>query len=260
MLLIVPVLAALFAQSSLPLFGLAITVIMVGRGEVLRLVKASDNRSFVALMLDGAVIGGCYELQKAGGPLERSQAAMLLGAWTVFGILSTWLCCRPNGTPFFGHFATCWLSGPLAALILTHNSPPGPGRFYFDTPTLLALVPIWAGDTAAIFAGRAFGKHPMAPKISPKKTWEGGAANLLACLAAAALVAALIGKPWQIGLACGLAAGTLGQAGDLFESYVKRQAGVKDSGTLLPGHGGLMDRIDSILFTAPAVALILTFA
>ena len=121
----------------------------------------------------------------------------------------------------------------------------------------MALVPVWAGDIAAIFAGRAFGKRLLMPKVSPKKTVEGSIANLAAAVLTAWLLGRLLGLPDARSLGAGLAAGTLGQAGDLFESWLKRRAGVKDSGTLLPGHGGVLDRIDSVLFAAPAVALIL---
>ena len=121
----------------------------------------------------------------------------------------------------------------------------------------MALVPVWAGDIAAIFAGKAFGKHPLAPKISPKKTVEGSVANLLAAVATAWLLGRFLGLSDARSLGAGVAVGILGQAGDLFESWLKRRADVKDSGTLLPGHGGVLDRIDSVLFAAPAVALIL---
>ena len=124
---------------------------------------------------------------------------------------------------------------------------------------LLAIVPLWAGDTAAMFAGKAFGKHPLAPKISPKKTLEGGVANLVACMLTAWVLGAWLQIPVVPSLLCGIAAGVFGQLGDLFESWVKRRADLKDSGTLLPGHGGIMDRIDSILFTAPVVSMILLF-
>ena len=122
---------------------------------------------------------------------------------------------------------------------------------------LLAMVPIWAGDTAAIFAGKAFGKHKLAPTISPNKTWEGSIANLLACIAATFA----LGLPNHVSpLACalvGLSTGILGQLGDLYESLLKRRAGVKDSGTLLPGHGGIYDRIDSLMMSAAPSILIL---
>ena len=120
----------------------------------------------------------------------------------------------------------------------------------------MALVPVWAGDIAAIFAGRALGKRLLAPKVSPKKTVEGSVANLLAAVLAAWLLGRLLHVSDTRSLGAGLAVGLLGQAGDLFESWLKRRAGVKDSGVLLPGHGGVLDRLDSVLFAAPAVALI----
>lgn len=118
-------------------------------------------------------------------------------------------------------------------------------------PILTAAIPIWAGDTAAIFAGKAFGKHKLAPSISPNKTWEGSIANLLAAVVAAAALGYFLKYPMDKMILLGVSCGVIGQLGDLFESYLKRQAGVKDSGNLLPGHGGVFDRLDSLLMTAP---------
>lgn len=113
----------------------------------------------------------------------------------------------------------------------------------------------WAADTGAYFAGRAFGKHKMSPVLSPKKTWEGLIGGAITTFLAAWGIAVLLGLPLNllgiIGL--GLIGVVGGTFGDLAESLLKRQAGVKDSGNLIPGHGGLLDRIDSLLFTAPLV-------
>ena len=124
-------------------------------------------------------------------------------------------------------------------------------------PVLLCLLPIWAGDIAAIYAGTRWGKHPMMPSLSPNKTWEGGGANLLSCAILSAITGWVISAPLWISLSCGLTCGVVGQAGDLFESLLKRTAGVKDSGNLLPGHGGILDRIDSLLFAGAGVAALL---
>jgi phosphatidate cytidylyltransferase len=97
----------------------------------------------------------------------------------------------------------------------------------------------------------------LAPTISPKKTVEGGIANVLACIGFACLLAPLLHVELWRGALCGVAAGLLGQAGDLLESALKRRFNVKDSGTILPGHGGVLDRIDSLIFTAIPVAMIL---
>ena len=118
---------------------------------------------------------------------------------------------------------------------------------------LFTLVLVWVGDTAAYFVGRGFGRMKMSPQVSPNKTWEGAGANLLGAL----LVGALFGYWMKIGLADMLAMAVLGsvagQVGDLFKSTFKRSAGVKDSGTILPGHGGILDRIDALILAAPAV-------
>jgi len=147
-----------------------------------------------------------------------------------------------------------WVGLPLLALNLLHwagqSSDSVLPAWRYNPPVLLALLPLWAGDTAAIFAGKAFGKHPLAPSISPKKTWEGAIANFLACIVAAWGTAVWVGIGPLWGLLIGVLAGVLGQLGDLFESWMKRKAGVKDSGRLLPGHGGVLDRIDSLLFSA----------
>ncbi|MBI3473519.1 MAG: phosphatidate cytidylyltransferase, partial [Candidatus Solibacter usitatus] len=107
----------------------------------------------------------------------------------------------------------------------------------------------WIGDAAAYYAGRRFGRHKLAPRISPAKSWEGSAAALLASMA---FGAAYLGPSLEF-LALSAGVNAVGQVGDLAESTLKRGAGVKDSGTLLPGHGGMLDRVDSTLFTLPAV-------
>jgi phosphatidate cytidylyltransferase len=123
---------------------------------------------------------------------------------------------------------------------------------------LVALAVVWIADTAAYFAGRAFGRHKLAPSISPGKTWEGVVGALAAvCTGWAAL--ALLAPDFHGQLASGPLIAALLTAmsiqGDLFESWMKRQAGLKDSGALLPGHGGLLDRVDALTSTVPLAAL-----
>jgi phosphatidate cytidylyltransferase len=133
---------------------------------------------------------------------------------------------------------------------------------------LAAMAIVWIADTAAYFAGRRFGRNKLAPMISPGKTWEGvfGGVAAVALYALALVpfardaglqgeVSALAIAAW-VGLAVALALISVG--GDLFESLLKRQAGVKDSGTLLPGHGGILDRIDALLAAMPPAALLVT--
>ncbi len=138
------------------------------------------------------------------------------------------------------------------------------------------LVVVWVGDTAAYYVGRAVGRHKLAPRISPGKTWEGTVASFVAAVAAGSWIftnAAAVSRTllnlglivreqgyfaqsvpplWEIALFSGLI-NVAAQFGDLVESLIKRGAGVKDSGTLLPGHGGMLDRIDALLFAAPVL-------
>jgi phosphatidate cytidylyltransferase len=124
---------------------------------------------------------------------------------------------------------------------------------------MFALLAAWVGDTAALYVGRAFGRHPLAPRVSPAKSWEGAAASFAGGLAACGVYAHYLLPATPLGVVLALAAvGNLaGQVGDLFESALKRGAGVKDSGSLLPGHGGWLDRIDASLFSVPVIYALL---
>lgn len=116
------------------------------------------------------------------------------------------------------------------------------------------LLLVWAGDVAAYYGGRKFGKHKLMPLISPKKTVEGAIANVLGTLIAAGIAHLVILEEFSLThcLIVAFICGIIGQFGDFLESLIKRNCQVKDSGTLIPGHGGFLDRIDSLLFAGPA--------
>jgi phosphatidate cytidylyltransferase len=118
---------------------------------------------------------------------------------------------------------------------------------------LFALVITWAADTVAYFAGRSFGKHALAPHISPKKTWEGSIAGLSGSLLIAYAFHFWLTIPLAHLLAMATLGNVAGQMGDLLESASKRSAGVKESGGLLPGHGGMLDRIDALILCIPVI-------
>jgi len=150
-----------------------------------------------------------------------------------------------------------------AALILGVLYCFGPWRFAVGLRDLnpywllYALGLVWAGDTAAYYAGKAFGRRPLAPRSSPSKTWEGAAASLVASLIFGLVYLGRLFpelSPLEA-VSLTVVAGVSGQVGDLAESALKRGAGVKDSGELLPGHGGFLDRLDSSLFALPVVYL-----
>jgi len=120
---------------------------------------------------------------------------------------------------------------------------------------MYGLMLNWVGDSGAYFVGRNFGKHKMAPRVSPKKSWEGAVASVLTSVlvGGAYLLRFVEGITVLHAIGITVAANVAGQLGDLAESAMKRGAGVKDSGTILPGHGGFLDRVDSTLFTLPVV-------
>jgi phosphatidate cytidylyltransferase len=120
------------------------------------------------------------------------------------------------------------------------------------------IIAVVLSDTGGFAAGVRFGRHPMAPSVSPKKSWEGLAGSLVAATVGSAVaVPLLLGATWWQGVLVGAVAVATATAGDLAESLLKRDLGVKDMGNLLPEHGGIMDRLDSLLPTAPVMALVL---
>jgi phosphatidate cytidylyltransferase len=137
---------------------------------------------------------------------------------------------------------------PLSYAVRLHAVP-------FQGPLLLlfSMVIIWVGDSAGYFVGRSIGKHPLAPHLSPKKTWEGTVASFLGSLLVAMVFARFLTVPLPHLLAMAALGNVAGQIGDLLESAYKRSAGIKDSGSILPGHGGVLDRIDALILAIPVV-------
>lgn len=139
---------------------------------------------------------------------------------------------------------------PWAALAYLHGaSAKGPGLVL----TVFAIV--WSADSGAFFSGRTFGRHKLAPQVSPGKTWEGVAGGVLFAGIVAGAAGALLGLPVGPLVAIGAATALVSVVGDLTVSIAKRNIGVKDTGRLLPGHGGMLDRIDSLTAAAPAFVL-----
>jgi phosphatidate cytidylyltransferase len=187
-----------------------------------------------------------------------SRAALAALALTVIAVFAWRL---PGGTSGYvkdvtaGVFAVIYLPF-LASFVIAMLVPPDGSRRVL-TFVILTISSDIGGYFAGITLGRG-GRHPMAPVISPKKTWEGFAGSAVACLAAGALCLTLLlhGHAWQ-GLLTGAAAVIAATVGDLVESMIKRDLDLKDMGTLLPGHGGILDRLDSLLVCAPVVWLLL---
>ena len=209
---------------------------------------------FPTLFIDGGVAIGIRVLNSAVNPFDLS----LLSPVTLFFLFALGLPVLPLGPrrplvealPAAGISSSALLlvAFPLSFAVRLHGIPAfGPKLLLF------ALAITWAADTTAYFVGRAIGKHPLAPHISPKKTWEGSIASMFGSLVVAYAFSFWIRIPLPHLLIMAATGNIAGQMGDLLESAYKRSAGVKDSGGLLPGHGGILDRIDALILCIPVI-------
>lgn len=171
-------------------------------------------------------------------------------SWLVFGLVIAAALfiasATRNGRLGWG---IAYVGVPAVALLFLRSQPDG------LLLTFWAMALVWACDTGAYFAGRSIGGPKLAPSISPNKTWAGFVGGVVAAAAAAWAMVHLFGLPPVLALVTPVLA-AMSQGGDLYESHLKRAAGVKDSGKLLPGHGGLLDRLDGLVAVAPAAALL----
>lgn len=259
LLLVPPLVLALII--GLPAIALVVAVAAgLGGFEVFRLLKAAGYPSMplfgsvlaVALVLEAAVspmgdkgvlLLGVGAVIAGVGALARSDPRDGLVAWfaTVFGAAYVGL------LAFVLHLASMAPSIPAGAALAAL----GPARGW----VLLLVLGVWSYDTGAYLVGRRFGRHTFLTHISPSKTVEGLVGGLVATTVVLALVLAGLGQEPLGALILGPLLGLAAQAGDLAESMLKRAAGAKDSGTLIPGHGGILDRTDSFLFAGPLVTL-----
>jgi len=242
-----------------PLLLVAVTGAAVGLGlwEFYALMRA---RGVAPLRVTGAVLAAAFFLQSVRPALVPPEVVPIAAAIVLCAMLT-----RAGDVPVSITSAAgtllgaAWLGGlggTLAALRLAPYERGGPWVL------LLLLATIMTADSAALFAGSAMGRHKMAPRISPGKTWEGFAGGLLGGVAGA-LVVRRLGLPWlplSHAVVLAVLITVAGVAGDLAESLLKRWAGVKDSGTLFPGHGGMLDRLDSLLVGAPVLYYYLLYA
>ncbi|MDX1420144.1 MAG: phosphatidate cytidylyltransferase [Rubricoccaceae bacterium] len=252
-------LAAPIALGLLWVGGLAFAVFLAGvavvaQAEVYGLLRASGTRPLAAIGLglgalavlrplvplaETLLVVGAVLVLFAALPGRREQP-LLDVAGTLFGVfyppllLSFGVVLREAEGPFLDPLDGFWL-------------------------TAAVMVSVWGADTFAYFAGRLLGRHALFPRISPKKTWEGAAGGLVGAFAVVAgfKLAALDVLGWGDVAALALCAGVAGPLGDLAESLFKRSAGVKDSATWIPGHGGMLDRLDAAAVAVPLAALYL---
>lgn len=205
-----------------------VSVFGLAAGAALMVGAFLESLEVVALTAVVAVLGSFVLALRA----DRGSTPATDVAWSVLGVF--------------------WLGGGGAAATAIMMLDDGLGL-------LIAFILVTAvGDIGAYFVGVRFGRHKMAPSISAAKSWEGFAAQIPSAILAGAVASNVVARLELVeGLGLGLLCGLLGPAGDLSESLFKREIGIKDSGRLLPGHGGLLDRLDAILFCAPAAYLYL---
>jgi phosphatidate cytidylyltransferase len=237
-----------------PVFlAVAELLLVLGLIEFMALAKASGLPvpaipSGVAAMLTCAAFSRSFP-----GPLD----AVLMSSFVALGALT--LTAWNGGRDALGLASASllpifYLGLPLGAMVAIRETR-GPNALF------LLMLTVFASDTAQYYSGRAFGRRPLAPAISPKKTVEGAIGGFVC----GALVCGVIGTLWlpvvpfALRAAIGVMIVALGIAGDLFESMLKRSAGVKDSSSLIPGHGGILDRIDALLFAAPVYYVVLKY-
>jgi phosphatidate cytidylyltransferase len=247
-----PLLLFLYTASQELFVLLVMLLVVLSLREYIRILSLSQFPIYVGVSYGTALLP---VLSAYLGGEQALPLSLLLG---LLALTITTLLRSQDGAQRFpallhSLFGTLFIGWTLSYLVLLHGLPAGKGYIFF-----LCTV-VWMGDSVAMYVGQGMGRHKLAPTISPGKTWEGAVGGALGSM----LVAGFAGhfllphfflwKHLFLGFFIALAA----QTSDLSESLVKRYAGVKDSGELIPGHGGMLDRIDSLLFTAPLLLYML---
>jgi phosphatidate cytidylyltransferase len=243
------IVGSLFWQKVLFIF-VVLAAVLVAVDELIRVFHASGAKLFRVPLFAGstAMVVAAY----FGGPMALLVALALTVLTTIFWRM-------PSGAIGFVRdittavFLVVYVPMLAAfAILLVQPEDDGPQR------VVTFFLVVVASDVGGYAVGTLFGKHPMAPTISPKKSWEGFTGSTLACIGAGiGSVVWLLDGHWWVGAIIGAVAVLTATVGDLAESMIKRDLGIKDMSNLLPGHGGVMDRLDSLLATAPAVWLLL---
>lgn len=214
--------------------------------EFSRLCPAGADRGLALLTVLGSLAwqaaavswGGLAGMGAAVAGLALMRVTLLRGEFRVSLVQAAWIV-----------LGAAYVGGLLSFTSLLRALPDGRQLIYYLTFTT------WAGDTGAFYIGSWLGRRPLAPRISPRKTVEGALGGMAATTLVAAGGSGWIWPriPWDTAAGAGLALAMVGIVGDLCESAVKRGAAAKDSGTLIPGHGGVLDRVDSLMFAGPAL-------
>ncbi len=238
----------------LPPWGL---LLIVGAAALLAgdelLTMARDHGVACGRMMPLLLLAATLAAAWTGGPARLSLA--LAATILILPTLQLLAPARPDGAlagAAIALFMVAYIGLTAACLGWLRQWPPNP---WGKRLILLFLATIWAGDSGAYYLGKTFGRHKMSPRISPNKTWEGLTGGIVTSFAAAALAKLAFGLDlaWIHTMAIAAILAIAAPVGDLIESALKRDTGVKDSSALLPGHGGFLDRTDSLFYSAPLV-------
>jgi phosphatidate cytidylyltransferase len=248
------------------LVALVSLVALLGTREVYRFARQKGNRPFGGFGLPAAMLVPAVIWLVVGPEKLDLTPYVLYAPLLILGLLTIALATRHPEEHPMGSVAITWFGVAYAAalpsflIVLRHGGGYGERSWAGVWLTFFPLVLVWICDTAAMFAGKFLGGPKLAPVVSPGKTWSGTIVGALAAIGVAPGFYALALKPfgvmlelWQV-LMLGAIVGVVGQVGDLAESLLKREAGMKDSSDLIPGHGGLLDRFDSLYFVLPTAA------
>jgi phosphatidate cytidylyltransferase len=241
------------------------TFAIFGVWEIYRALEVSGTRLPIVPVMVGTV---GMPLAAYFGGLESLLFALLASSVAVLLWRTIESAAGSARSIFAGVFTMAWVPFFISFAILPLHAVGGatpvglwPGGSIpagaWQIATMLLLVV--SNDTFGYLVGASFGKHPMAPKISPKKTWEGFAGSIAGAMAVGILASIFVlDKPWWVGVVLAVGMVAASTTGDLAESMVKRELGIKDMSSILPGHGGVMDRLDSIVFASPAAFILFT--
>jgi len=236
------------------LFALLIAVVsFIGLLEYCHMTLPGRGVEGILISASGVVIPLLFYLRSAAAMAFAIALFLIsIAVHTLFRFSDVREAVSEAALLFFGIIYVPYL---LGYLILLRNNPAGLNWI------LLMLFMIMSGDSAAYFFGCRFGKHKLYPAVSPNKSIEGALFGLAGSVTGAMVAKLIFFSELSVvnGILAALLVGTIGQVGDLFESLIKRSCGVKDSGRIIPGHGGILDRLDSILFAAPVTYYYATF-
>ena len=267
----IPLVAGLIYMGGWVLAGLMALVAVLGMREFAHLAAQRDVQVFTTAGVLAGLLLVASAAWEPNGMAHAARSWSLLVALTLTLLIAAVFLRSSESQPLAAVSATVmgvvYLAGTLTfALLIRHfgdtrafagaaNPPAWEGTVLLVFPMLVT----WFGDSVAYFCGKRFGKAKLAPKVSPNKTVLGAVTGLAGAMLAGGVWGAValsrtssLPVPWWAAVIMGLALGALAQVGDLAESVLKREAGVKDSGQLLPGHGGVLDRFDALYFTIPA--------